>query len=208
MSEEELGIERVPSKKKVGGGGRVSEFDRLSLRTPTRLPGLSMQREAVAAAMVYSVCSSGMLLANKVVLTHIPTPACVTVCQFACCAAFVSVAKACGRVESGGAPVEPTAPLCAVRRVLRDGHLLEHEGARVHQRGDGHRRTLLLPVGRGWDSTTSHTGGKCRRHARRAPCCWSPSEPRRTCGWTVASAPMGCSPTGGWRSGGRPPSSS
>lgn len=52
---------------------------------------------------------------------------------------------------SGGAPVEPTAPLCAVRRVLRDGHLLEHEGARVHQRGDGHRRTLLLPVGRGWD---------------------------------------------------------
>lgn len=58
-----------------------------------------MQREVVAAAMVYSVCSSGMLLVNKVVLTHIPAPACVTVCQFVCCAAFVSVAKACGRVE-------------------------------------------------------------------------------------------------------------
>ena len=70
-----------------------------SVRTPTRLPGLSMQREVVAAAMVYSVCSSGMLLVNKVVLTHIPAPACVTVCQFVCCAAFVSVAKACGRVE-------------------------------------------------------------------------------------------------------------
>ena len=58
-----------------------------------------MQREVVAAAMVVQRMLERDAARQQGGAHHIPAPACVTVCQFVCCAAFVSVAKACGRVE-------------------------------------------------------------------------------------------------------------
>ena len=54
----------------------------------------------VTLTACYSLCSSMLLILNKVAVTYIPAPSFILVCQLASCAAFVKTMAATGSVEA------------------------------------------------------------------------------------------------------------
>ena len=56
--------------------------------------------EAMVAMLLFSIASSSLLLVNKLVLHHIPTPSIVSSMQFACSVVFAVLAMATGLVPS------------------------------------------------------------------------------------------------------------
>ena len=53
----------------------------------------------------YSVCSSMLLILNKVAVTYVPAPSFILLCQLASCALFVKGLAVTGAVEAE--PLEP-----------------------------------------------------------------------------------------------------
>jgi GDP-mannose transporter len=62
-------------------------------------PGDASVREVAAALTLYSACSGGMLLVNKLTVRHLPYPATITLVQFVSCAASLGAMHAAGAIR-------------------------------------------------------------------------------------------------------------
>ncbi|EOD24746.1 hypothetical protein EMIHUDRAFT_367626 [Emiliania huxleyi CCMP1516] len=56
--------------------------------------------EVAAAVITYCFCSGGMLVINKIAVSHTPSPALVTLCQFASCTVLVYGGKLTGLLRT------------------------------------------------------------------------------------------------------------
>lgn len=64
-----------------------------------RLSGDPTTASVATAVIFYCLCSSSMLLVNKLAVFHIPSPALVTLCQFVSASVFVYMGKLAKLIE-------------------------------------------------------------------------------------------------------------